>query len=71
MDAAYQLMIMQQNAQQYQAQQHQQMMQMHNAPIGGGMMRAPVPSTPQSYGTQIIWRCGYDSQNRKVCWRAN
>lgn len=70
MDANTQLMIMQQNAQQYQAQRHQQMMQMHNAPIGGGAF-APLPSTPQSYGTQIIYRCGYDSQNRKVCWRVN
>lgn len=71
MDANTQLMIMQQNAQQYQVQQHQQMMQMHSAPIGGGAF-APLPQLqlPQA-GTQIIWRCGYDSQNRKVCWRAN
>lgn len=70
MDAASQLMIMQQNAQQYQMQQQQQMMQMHNAPIGGGAF-APLPPSPRSYGTQIIYRCGYDSQNRRICWRVN
>jgi len=70
MDTAQQLMIMQQNAQQYQMQQQQQMMQMHNAPQML-MQQHPLPSSPQFYGTQVIWRCGYDSQNRKVCWRAN
>lgn len=70
MDAAQQLMIMQQNAQQFQMQQQRQMMQMHNAPQ---TLAQPLPSLPPSggFGTTIIWRCGYDSQNRKVCWRAN
>ena len=69
MDAASQLMIMQQNAQRYQMQQQQQMMQMHNAPqtLMQPMQLPPLPNA----GVQVIWRCGYDSQNRKVCWRVN
>ena len=70
MDAAQQLMLMQQNAQQFQMQQQQQMMQMHNAPQT--LMQPLLPLPPAGgFGTVIIWRCGYDSQNRKVCWRAN
>lgn len=69
MDANTQLMIMQQNAQQFQAQQHQQHQQMHNAPqtLMQPMQLPPLPNA----GVQVIWRCGYDSQNRKVCWRVN
>ena len=70
MDAAQQLMLMQQNAQRYQMQQQQQMMQMHNAPQTLMQPLLPLPPTG-GFGTVIIWRCGYDSQNRKVCWRAN
>ena len=70
MDAAQQLMIMQQNAQQFQMQQQQLHTQMHNAPQT--LMQPLLPLPPAGgFGTAIIWRCGYDSQNRKVCWRAN
>lgn len=68
MDATQQLMH--DNAMRYQMQQQQQMMQMHNAPQ---MLMQPMQplQSPNGFGTQIIWRCSYDSQNRKVCWRAN
>ena len=70
MDAAQQLMIMQQNAQQFQMQQQQLHTQMHNAPQTLMQPLLPSPSLPNA-GVQVIWRCGYDSQNRKVCWRVN